>query len=115
MSETPKCRVCGFSKEDLVHPENWGEHQMEMERNNPGILKSAIPNAHAYVPSPIEAPLPAAGPWCKDMGKAPDHGPVLWFFDSGNCAVFDSYRRKPDCDGVYGKPTAWAEIHPPKG
>jgi hypothetical protein len=34
---------------------------MEAERNNPGILKSAIPNAHHYVPV-VEAPPPSSVP-----------------------------------------------------
>jgi len=45
-----ECKQCEHPKADLVHPENWGEHQFEMERLNPGILKSAIPNAHKFEP-----------------------------------------------------------------
>ena len=47
-----KCFKCGFEKDDLIHPENWGEHQNKMEELNPGILKSAIPNAHPFEPIP---------------------------------------------------------------
>lgn len=45
-----ECRHCDYTKADLVHPENWGDHQKEMERLNPGILKQAIPNAHTFEP-----------------------------------------------------------------
>lgn len=49
-----KCKKCGYDKADLVHHENWGEHQRKVEELNPGILKSAIPNAHTFEPIPEE-------------------------------------------------------------
>lgn len=45
-----ECKQCEYAKTDLNHIENWGEHQRKVEAENPGILKSAIPNAHAFEP-----------------------------------------------------------------
>jgi hypothetical protein len=52
MSDSPRCKKCGHSKEDLVHPENWGDHQRAVMAVNAEAKKMMDGLAHPYEPIP---------------------------------------------------------------
>lgn len=49
---TTKCFKCGNTKEDLVHPENWGEHQKKVMAEDEEARNMMNRLAHAYEPIP---------------------------------------------------------------
>lgn len=47
-----RCTMCRNTKADLVHPENWGDHQKKVMAEDPEIAKMMNNLAHPYTPIP---------------------------------------------------------------
>ena len=43
-----RCKKCGHKKSDLVHPENWREHQHKVMAENPDAKEMMNRLAHSF-------------------------------------------------------------------